>query len=319
MNNPEQSPPAEPQTFINGELGDIEQLYHLARRGVEIEYEGYSGRPLAMAAAQDLEVLGHPQASTYIDEIFLERYNEFEANPTNPLASIDGLLSAQALYQRGVHQGKEQIAYSAGSLVDNRAFELVFVGHEEDSQVDYERTLSIRQNLLGTLEDLHAAGIPDLIQDIERGYKSVFELLRMSVSAGYPLAGTYRIARRAYEAMCQTLPEDAQERVEQETVAVLEDISRSYDSKTGTTNRAATMNALADLREYQPKERRYKKLARAILATEHKSSIFKGKNIPPYSREVFDARARLERGTWFDPAIVEIMLDPRFNNHQQAF
>lgn len=301
----EQGAPTLPETHIKASPEQIEQIYHLARSGVEITHSDYTGRPLALAAALDLEKYDHPQASNWVNGIYQERYNE-GVNSEDFGRALDAMVGARELARRGFAGGLEMLTLTYEKMAriqpwNQQLQEMVF---DEDGDeiglepIDAQREQQIYFDILTTGYVLAEAGIFDqevMVGVYEKYINATNELIWGEVEQ---IPATYQTLKKLYNYMADICDETVD--LETPLVAALQKLSQ-FTAWPDVTIRTAAMNSMADLREYYPRNRKLKRRANSVVF-EHFAKhgiIFEKKNVE-FDLEESHAIDRLSYGTILD-------------------
>lgn len=248
---------------------ELRQVYHLAMSGVEISYEEMSGYYLALYAA---ELIAEEFDADEGDELAIHAFTalyETQKNSDDVLEAASAMCAAEALYGYG-QLSAESLTQSYFLTRDLGAFEATFfdIRYEDEmlSVASGSRlALTLSSDMLRVANTLDRVGVPGMDEEIEAGFEhgisTIWDIYRFAKQAGSKdlMDHAYKALQGWYEAAVE-LGID----VTEDITPILEDMAYSAKDIIRADLQPVGMHAAADLVEFWPDEKRYRRLAGSI-------------------------------------------------------
>lgn len=272
------------EPIIREHPGDLETIYHLAMGGTQISYDGLTGRPLALQAAYDLELCGHPQAGEWVDQILLET-SDREITQPNPQAAhrFAGLVANFELYKHGHVDGIRRLTNSFDRIVTHAELSTPITPEpvQHLTQLDYLLAAAITLNHEGLDTTPH---LDELYTTLTKAWQVALLLHPTMAPQARDMVTSVLGEFQQIDGLERRVPTHLWRRLAR---------LRNYPN---TYVRATALHAAADLREQYPHKRSYRRLARRAARSASLYFAFSSKT----SQAEHNAMRRVSRGTVFD-------------------
>ncbi len=252
--------PETPSQFVLAEPEDVEAIYHLSRRGVGIQYESngylYSGTALQRICLGDLVAVDPEKYESALEKFLHEEYQDSLLDQPQdrlniPLFVLFDYYDAETPAE--VPSEPLQEAYFA-QLDFLRQKGGSFVAAYRKDCPDWRTTVYFWDTLTDTARELHERGFDS--EDLMHSQVASGQVLHhgMAVQQGLPedSEGFYELIRTQFPRMKTNFPEETVTATLQETLEML--VEESPPS--------ISLDAIALLREAEPDNKQYKKLAK---------------------------------------------------------
>ncbi len=275
----EQQPPVTQPTFE-----DLTTIYDLASRGVPITYEEASGSDLARLAAA--AIMRHHDAilgtDMYVQET-LRNYERPEAE-YDPLIAASAAFDARVLWELGVFELEDVV------IAHDRAIELgAYARNLHDPTQDNQYLATVEKldsvmNLLPVTDLLCAYSAPVALEHVNAGYQRYTDLvLDLYVRFTVPAGQVYDDIKLLY-----SLALDAGVDLTGRLVPLLEKMAERSLTEGSEDSLVAGLSALADLVEFQPDNKQYKKMVKSMRRTRFFEDLALNKQVSPAVSEAYE-------------------------------
>ncbi|MBP7806969.1 hypothetical protein KA047_00545 [Candidatus Saccharibacteria bacterium] len=286
-----EQPPVTQPTFE-----DLTAIYDLASRGVPITYEEASGTDLARVAAA--AIMKHHDAilgtDMYVQET-LRNYARPEAE-YDPLIAAEAAFDAQALWELGVFELEDVV------IAHDRAIELgayardLYDPTQDDQYLAISEKLASTRHLLIVTDLLCAYNSPVALEQMNAGYQCYTDLLldvydNFTVSAG-----------RVYDdiKLLNSLALDAGLDLTDRLVPLLEKMAERSLTDGSEDSLVAGLSALADLVEFRPDNKQYKKMVKLLRRSRFFEDLVTNKQVSPAVSEAYERIGAFTRLNLYD-------------------
>ncbi len=275
----ERQPPITEPTFE-----DLTAIYDLASRGVPITYEEASGTDLARVAAA--AIMRHHDADLGTEMFVQETLRSYERSE----AAHDSLIAASAAFDALVLWDLGEFELEDVVIAHDRAIELgAYARNLQDPTQDNQYLATVEKldsvvNMLGVTVVLCQYNAPVALEHVNAGYQRYTDLvLDLYTRFTVPARQVYDDIKLLYG-----LALDAGVDLTDRLVPLLEKMAEQSISGGTEDDLVTGLSALADLAEFQPDNKQYKKMVKLLRRTRFFEDLVKNKQVSPAVSEAYE-------------------------------